>query len=201
MHHIISFILRIAYAACFGYILMLHTNDIINYIPQLLGGLLMLECVAQLLELFYLKAKTEVNTLFFIVPVAVLVYGLFLIFGCSLRVDPNAAIREVFNPSAGWSMLTMWMKIGGFCCLAFVISEIVISIAFFKPIYRPAKFAEEMAQKKEAQKALEAERIRMEELAAKKEKELAAEKLAAEKAAKASSTASTTETTDNKPIV
>lgn len=176
MHHLISFILRIAYAACFGYILMLHTDDIINYVPQLLGGLLMLECIAQLLELFYLKAKTEVNTLFFIVPVAVLIYGLFLIFGCSLHVDPNAAIREVFNPSAGWSMLTMWMKIGGFCCLAFVISEIVISIAFFKPIYRPAKFAEEMAQKKEAMKALEAERARMEALAAQKEKELAAEK-------------------------
>lgn len=183
MHHLISFILRIAYAACFGYILMLHTDDIINYVPQLLGGLLMLECIAQLLELFYLKAKTEVNTLFFIVPVAVLIYGLFLIFGCSLHVDPNAAIREVFNPSAGWSMLTMWMKIGGFCCLAFVISEIVISIAFFKPIYRPAKFAEEMAQKKEAMKALEAERARMEALAAQKEKELAAEKKTTENTA------------------
>ncbi len=193
MHHIISFILRIAYAACFGYILMLHTDDIINYIPQLLGGLLMLECVAQLLELFYLKAKTEVNTLFFIVPVTILVYGLFLIFGCSLHVDPNAAIREVFSPSAGWSMLTMWMKIGGFCCMAFVISEIVISIAFFKPIYRPAKFAEEMAQKKEALKALEAERARMEALAAQKEKELAAEKKDAEKSADYSSAANTTE--------
>lgn len=176
MHHLISFILRIAYAACFGYILMLHTDDIINYVPQLLGGLLMLECIAQLLELFYLKAKTEVNTLFFIVPVAVLIYGLFLIFGCSLHVDPNAAIREVFNPSAGWSMLTMWMKIGGFCCLAFVISEIVISIAFFKPIYRPAKFAEEKAKQREAQKAIEAEQARLAELAAQKEKELAAEK-------------------------
>ena len=151
----------------------------------------MLECIAQLLELFYLKAKTEVNTLFFIVPVAVLIYGLFLIFGCSLSVDPNAAIREVFNPSAGWSLLTMWMKIGGFCCVAFVISEIVISIAFFKPIYRPAKFAEEMAQKKEAQKALEAERARMEELAARKEKELAAEQKEAEKATNTSSTTNT----------
>ncbi len=147
----------------------------------------MLECIAQLLELFYLKAKTEVNTLFFIVPVAVLIYGLFLIFGCSLSVDPNAAIREVFNPSAGWSLLTMWMKIGGFCCVAFVISEIVISIAFFKPIYRPAKFAEEMAQKK----AREAERARMEDLAARKEKELAAEKKEAEKATNTSSTTNT----------
>lgn len=166
MHHIISFILRIAYATCFGYILMLHTDDIINYIPQLLGGLLMLECIAQLLELFYLKAKTEVDSLFFVVPVSVLLYGLFLIFGCSLRIDPNAAIREVFTPTAGWSLLTMWMQIGGFCCLAFVISEIVISIVFFKPIYRPAKFAEEKAKQKEAQKAIEAEQERLRKEAA-----------------------------------
>ncbi len=182
MHHIISFILRIAYAACFGYILMLHTDDIINYIPQLLGGLLMLECVAQLLELIYLKAKTEVNVLFFIIPVSVLLYGLFLIFGCTLKIDPNAAVREVFMPTAGWSWLTLWMQIGGFCCMAFVISEIIISIVFFKPIYRPAKFAEEKAQQKEAQKALEAERARIEELAAQKERELAAENAAKEAA-------------------
>lgn len=180
MHHIISFLLRIAYAACFGFILVFHTDDIIKYIPQLLGGLLMLECVAQLLELFYLKAKTVVNPLFFVTPCAVLVYGLFLIFCCHLTIDPNAAIREVFTPTAGWSWLTLWMKVGGICCFAFIISEIVISIVFFKPIFRPAKFAEEKAQQKEAMKALEAERARQAELAAQKEKELAAEKEAKE---------------------
>lgn len=176
MHHLISFLLRIAYAAAFGFILLFHTDDIINYIPQLLGGLLMLECIAQLLELFYLQAKTVVNVLYYIVPVSILLYGLFLIFGCRLDVDPNAAIREVFTPTAGWSWLTLWMKVGGFCCLAFIISEIVISIAFFKPIYQPAKFAEEKAKQREAQKALEAEQARLAELAAQKEKELAAEK-------------------------
>ena len=180
MHHLISFLLRIAYAAAFGFILLFHTDDIINYIPQLLGGLLMLECIAQLLELFYLQAKTVVNVLYYIVPVSILLYGLFLIFGCRLDVDPNAAIREVFTPTAGWSWLTLWMKVGGICCFAFIISEIVISIVFFKPIFRPAKFAEEKAQQKEAMKALEAERARQAELAAQKEKELAAEKAAME---------------------
>lgn len=183
MHHIISFILRFAYAGAFGFILVWHTEDIIRYIPQLLGGLLMLESVAQLLELFYLKAKTTVNPLFFITPVAVLVYGLVLIFFCHMNIDPNAAIREVFTPTAGWSWLTLWMKLGGFCCLAFIISELVISIAFFKPLYRPAKFAEEKAQQKEAQRALEAEQARIAELAAQKEREIAAQKAEAERVA------------------
>lgn len=183
MHHIISFILRFAYAGAFGFILVWHTEDIIRYIPQLLGGLLMLESVAQLLELFYLKAKTTVNPLFFITPVAVLVYGLVLIFFCHMDIDPNAAIREVFTPTAGWSWLTLWMKLGGFCCLAFIISELVISIAFFKPLYRPAKFAEEKAQQKEAQRALEAEQARIAELAAQKEREMAAQKAEAERVA------------------
>lgn len=183
MHHIISFILRFAYAGAFGFILVWHTEDIIRYIPQLLGGLLMLESVAQLLELFYLKAKTTVNPLFFITPVAVLVYGLVLIFFCHMNIDPNAAIREVFTPTAGWSWLTLWMKLGGFCCLAFIISELVISIAFFKPLYRPVKFAEEKAQQKEAQRALEAEQARIAELAAQKEREMAAQKAEAERVA------------------
>lgn len=183
MHHIISFILRFAYAGAFGFILVWHTEDIIRYIPQLLGGLLMLESVAQLLELFYLKAKTSVNPLFFITPVAVLVYGLVLIFFCHMNIDPNAAIREVFTPTAGWSWLTLWMKLGGFCCLAFIISELVISIAFFKPLYQPAKFAEEKAQQKEAQRALEAEQARIAELAAQKEREMAAQKAEAERVA------------------
>lgn len=183
MHHIISFILRFAYAGAFGFILVWHTEDIIRYIPQLLGGLLMLESVAQLLELFYLKAKTTVNPLFFITPVAVLVYGLVLIFFCHMNIDPNAAIREVFTPTAGWSWLTLWMKLGGFCCLAFIISELVISIAFFKPLYRPAKFAEEKAQQKEAQRALEAEQARIAELAAQKEREMAAQKAEEERVA------------------
>lgn len=183
MHHIISFILRFAYAGAFGFILVWHTEDIIRYIPQLLGGLLMLESVAQLLELFYLKAKTTVNPLFFITPVAVLVYGLVLIFFCHMNIDPNAAIREVFTPTAGWSWLTLWMKLGGFCCLAFIISELIISIAFFKPLYRPAKFAEEKAQQKEAQRALEAEQARIAELAAQKEREMAAQKDEAERVA------------------
>lgn len=72
-----------------------------------------------------------------------------------------------------------------FLLLAFILSEIIISISFFKPIYQPKKFAEEKAQQCEAQRAAEAEQARIAELAAQKEKELAEQKkkeLAAEKA-------------------
>lgn len=167
MHHFISFILRIAYAAAFGYILTFHTEDIIYYIPQLLGGLLMLETVGQLLELFLLKIKTTVSGYFFIIPTITLLYALFLIFNSKLVFDPNTSIREIFNPAVGFSKLTMEMEIAGFCLLAFIISEVVISIAFFKPIYRPEKFAEEKAKQAEAQRALDAERARQAEEAAK----------------------------------
>lgn len=148
MHHTISFLLRIAYAAAFGFILVWHTEDIIKYIPQLMGGLLMLECVAQLLELFYLKAKTKVASGFFLVPAIILLYGLFLIFCCSLDIDANARIQEIFAPTAGMSWLTVEMQTAGVCCLAFIVSEIVISIVFFKPLYRPEAFAEERRQQK-----------------------------------------------------
>lgn len=167
MHHFISFLLRIAYAAAFGYILTFHAEDIINYIPQLLGGLLMLETVGQLLELFLLKLKTSVRGYYFIVPLCVLVYALFLIFHSKLGIDVNASVREIFNPEAGFSKLTLEMQMAGLCLGAFFLSEIVISIAFFKPLYRPAKFAEEKAKQEEAQRALEAERARQAAEAAK----------------------------------
>ena len=70
MHHAISFILRIAYACFFGFILLWHTNEIVQYIPQLLGTLLMLESISQLLELFILKIRTTVSWSFFIIPTA-----------------------------------------------------------------------------------------------------------------------------------
>lgn len=152
MHHAISFLLRIAYAACFGFILVWHTDDIIKYIPQLLGGLLMLECVAQLLELFFLKAKTTVSNGFFVVPAIILLYGLFLIFCCSIEIDGNAPIREIFSPTAGMSWLTLEMQTGGICCLGFILSEIVISVAFFKALYRPEAFAEQKRQQLLAEK-------------------------------------------------
>ena len=150
MHHFISFILRIAYAAVFGVILLWHTGDIIKYIPQLLGGLLLFECVAQLLELFVLKTKTKVHGGFFIVPASIMLYGLFLVFFCNLPLNIN--LNE-FASSLG----TM---IGGFCFLAFVLSELVISALFFKPLYQPKKFAEEQAKIREAQRVLEEERTR-----------------------------------------
>ena len=163
MHHFISFILRFAYAAAFGYILLFHSEDIIHYIPLLLGGLLMLEVVGQMLELLILKLKTKVNNYFFVTPACVLVYALFLIFQSKLDIDPNVTIREIFNPTGGWSNLKWEMQIAGFCLLAFIVSEIVISIAYFKPLYQPKKFAEEKALQEEAMKALEAERSRQAE--------------------------------------
>jgi len=171
MHHAISFLLRIAYAAAFGFILVWHTEDIIVYLPKLLGGLLMLECVAQLLELFYLKAKTKVSSGFFFLPILILVYGLFLIFFCKLDIDNNARVQEIFAPSAGMSWLTVEMQTAGICCLAFIISEIVISIAFFKPLYRPEAFAEERRQQREAQKALEEQQARQAAVEAQKMRE------------------------------
>lgn len=143
MHHTISFLLRIAYAAGFGYILLFHPEDILNYIPQLLGGLLMLECIAQFLELLFLKAKTTVSGAYFIVPTVILLYSLFLIFGCQMNLDENTRIRELFHPSNGMSYLSLELMLGGLCFIGFTISEIVISIAFFKPLYQPKKFEEE----------------------------------------------------------
>ena len=158
MHHFISIILSIAYAIAFGYILLFRTEQILHYIPQLLGGLLMLECVAQLLELFYLKVKTTVNWGFLITPAIILGYGLFLIFFCNFQIDPNARVMEVFNPAAGISWLTLEMKIAGICCIAFVVYEIVLSIVFFKPLYMSKQFAIEQKKRLEEQKRLEEKR-------------------------------------------
>lgn len=158
MHHLISFILRIAYAAIFGIILLWHTGDIIKYIPQLLGGLLLFECIAQLLELFVLKTRTKVHGGFFIVPAAILLYGLFLIFFCNLPLNIN--LNEFASSLGTMIALKIELKIGGACFLAFVISELVISAVFFKPLYQPKKFAIEQAKIKEAQRVLEEERKR-----------------------------------------
>lgn len=158
MHHLISFILRIAYAAIFGVILLWHTGDIIKYIPQLLGGLLLFECIAQLLELFVLKTRTKVHGGFFIIPTSILLYGLFLIFFCNLPLNIN--LNEFASSLGTMIALKIELKIGGACFLAFVLSELVISAVFFKPLYQPKKFAEEQAKIKEAQRVLEEERKR-----------------------------------------
>lgn len=146
MHHLISFIIRIAYAAVFGFILFWHTGDIVKYIPQLLGGLLLFECIAQLLELFLLKTRTKVHGGFFIVPCAVLLYGLFLICFCNMPLDLN--LNDFATSLSTMIALKIELKIGGLCFLAFVISELVISCVFFKPLYQPKKFAEELLEQK-----------------------------------------------------
>lgn len=152
MHHFISFLLRVAYAAGFGFILVFHTEDIYNYIPQLLGGLIMLEAIGQLLELFMLKIKTQVKWVFFCAPCLIMLYSLFLIFFCNSEVTDTTTLREVFDPMHGFSWLSTELKIGGSCFFAFLLSELIISIKFMKPLYMPAKFAQEQKIRKEAEK-------------------------------------------------
>ena len=166
MHHFISCLLRAAYAAGFGFILLLHTESIINYIPQLLGGLLMLEGLAQLLELLVLKVKTQVNRGFFLVPLITLIYSLVLIFLCHSDVTDTTTVREAFAPSHGFSWTTFEMQLGGLCFVAFLLSEIVIMIRFRLPLFAPEKFAEQERIRKEAEKSLaekeEAEKKKLE---------------------------------------
>ena len=150
MHHFISSLLRAAYALGFGYILLFHTAQIINYVPQLLGGLLMLEAIAQLLELLVLRVKTQVNKWFLLVPGIVLLYSLFLIFFCDSEIHDTTTVREAFAPVHGTSWTTVEMQIGGLCFIAFLISELVIMIRFRKPLFQPEKFAEEERIRKES---------------------------------------------------
>ena len=153
MHHLISFLLRVAYAAGFGFVLMFHPEDIINYIPQLLGGLLMLEAIAQMLELLMLKVKTHVNWWFFAAPGAILLYSLYLILFGNSEINDMTTVREAFNPINGFSWTTFQLQLGGICFIAFLVSELAISIRFMKPIYWPEKFAEEERIRKQAEKA------------------------------------------------
>ena len=153
MHHLISFLLRVAYAAGFGFVFLFKPEQIINYIPQLLGGLLMLEAIAQMLELLMLKVKTHVNWWFFAAPGVVLLYSLFLILFCTSQINDMTTVREAFAPVNGTSWTTVELRIGGICFLAFLISEFVISIRFMKPLYRPEAFAEEERIRKQAEKA------------------------------------------------
>ena len=171
MHHAISFILRIAYACFFGFILLWHTNEIVQYIPQLLGTLLMLESISQLLELFILKIRTTVSWSFFIIPVVILLFGLWLFFYCKLPLDNLDRINTI----DAMAKLRIQMKAVGFCFILFIISEVLISIVFFKPMYMPKKFAEEKAKQKEAERAFAAEQARQAQLAAEREREIAAE--------------------------
>ena len=138
MHHAISFILRIAYACFFGFILLWHTNEIVQYIPQLLGTLLMLESISQLLELFILKIRTTVSWSYFIIPVVILLFGLWLFFYCHLPLDNLDRINTI----DAMAKLRIQMKAVGFCFILFIISEVLISIVFFEPMYMPKKFAE-----------------------------------------------------------
>lgn len=163
MHHTLSFIFRIVYAAVFCVALLFHTVDIINYIPQLLGGLLILESVSQMFELAVLKFRTTVTLGYFVTPALVLLFGLYLTFLCDM---PDI---KFFMPGlqdmSDLFRFRIELKIAGCCFLAILIEEAVISFAFFKPLFRPEKFAEEKREAEKAAKALaEAEAKRQSEL-------------------------------------
>jgi len=143
MHHLISSLLRIAYAAGFGYVLLFHADHIINLIPQLLGGVLMLEVVAQVLELFYLKIKTHVNWCYFLIPGLIFIYSLVLIFFCHSQFTDKTSLSEAFNPENGFSWTTLELQVGGVCFIAFLISELLISFMFRKPLFSSEKIVEQ----------------------------------------------------------
>ena len=91
-------------------------------------------------------------------PASIMLYGLFLVFFCNLPLNIN--LNEFASSLGTMIALKIELKIGGFCFLAFVLSELVISAVFFKPLYQPKKFAEEQAKIREAQRVLEEERTR-----------------------------------------
>lgn len=91
-------------------------------------------------------------------PASIMLYGLFLVFFCNLPLNIN--LNEFASSLGTMIALKIELKIGGFCFLAFVLSELVISAVFFKPLYQPRKFAEEQAKIREAQRVLEEERTR-----------------------------------------
>lgn len=149
MHHAISFTLRIAYACFFGFVLLAHTADIVTYIPQLLGGLLMLESISQLIELFTLKFRTEVHWGYFVTPGVCLLYSLILCFICEMPADLSNLLTQLST----MFKLKLELKLVGLCFVAFILSELVISIRFFMPLYRPKKFFEEQKMKAEMEAA------------------------------------------------
>ena len=157
MHHVLNFIIRIAYACFFGFVLLCHTSEIFQYVPQLLGGLLMMESISQLLELFTLKFQTRVGSGFFIVPVVILLISLYLFFCCEMPDNIGNAVTELNT----MFKLKMELKLCGVCFVAFVLSELLISFRFGKPLFRPAAFAEQKAKEKEEQKARLAEQARL----------------------------------------
>ncbi len=107
----------------------------------------MLENIAQLVELSILKMKTQVNWGFFLVPGLIMIYSLILIFFCSSTVSGSASVHDAFD-----RLTTAELMTGGFCFIAFIISEFVISYKFRKPLFQPEAFAQEQLIRQEAEK-------------------------------------------------
>lgn len=86
-------------------------DGLLEYVPMLLGFLLILDCSNQLVNLLSLRFKTRVKFAYYIAPIIVLVYGIFLL--TRTQVD----------------MLV------GLSFLIYSLSEIVVCSVFFKYLF------------------------------------------------------------------
>lgn len=145
MTHIINYVLRILYVAIFGYILVFQADQIVNMLPKLLGGMLLLETLAQLIEILLIKKRTEIHKGFLILPIAVLVWALILMCIGDLSMDTEKSINENFQDKSLWMGFQIYLS--GFFFIALIVSELIISAKFFKPLHRPEQWKEEQLKR------------------------------------------------------
>lgn len=154
MTHIINYVLRILYVAIFGYILVFQADQIVNMLPKLLGGMLLLETLAQLIEILLIKKRADIHKAFFYLPLVVLVWSIILMSIGDLSMDTEKSINENFQEQSLWMGFQIYLS--GFFFIALIVSELIISAKYFKPLHRPEQWKEEQA-KREAEKKEEFE--------------------------------------------
>lgn len=98
-------------SALAAFLTLIHPDELVPFVPVILGVLLILDCGNQVFNLLSLKFRTSVRFAYFIAPAIVLLYGIFLLF------------QKEVNVLVGLSFLL------------FTISEIVVTATFFKYIY------------------------------------------------------------------
>lgn len=149
MTHIINYVLRILYVAIFGYILVFQADQIVNMLPKLLGGMLLLETLAQLVEILLIKKRAKIRNAFFYLPLVVLAWSIILMSIGDLSMDTEKSINENFQEQSLWMGFQIYLS--GFFFIALIVSELIISAKYFKPLHRPEQWKEEQA-KREAEK-------------------------------------------------
>lgn len=154
MTHIINYVLRILYVAIFGYILVFQADQIVNMLPKLLGGMLLLETLAQLIEILLIKKRAKIHNAFLYLPLVVLIWSIILMSIGDLSMDGNKSINENFHDQSLWMGFQIYLS--GFFFIALIVSELVISAKYFKPLHRPDQWKEVQA-KRDAEKKEEFE--------------------------------------------